>query len=45
MKEYIKPYIEEEEIELEDIIANSGLKSPDQMIYDDNDTNNDGFDL
>lgn len=26
MKEYIKPYIEEEEIELEDIIAASGDK-------------------
>lgn len=29
MKEYIKPYIEEEEIELEDVIAASGTRGID----------------
>jgi len=34
MKEYIKPYIDEEEIELEDVIAASGtrgIETPDEM--------------
>lgn len=44
MKEYKKPYIEEEEIELEDVIAVSGLKSP-NVAYDDASVDNDGVDL
>ncbi len=45
MREYKKPYIVEEEIELEDVIASSGLKSPVSTEFDENNTENDGFDL
>ena len=47
MRDYIKPIIEEEVIELEDIIAASGdgpMNTPTDN-FDDNDPNNDIIDL
>lgn len=39
MKEYVKPLIEEEEIEIEDVIATSGLTDAGTSVIIQNDPN------